>query len=94
MQNDNEIAKQLNEFFKNAVSTLGFTENSYNISYPVQRAIVKFESHTSISLIKNKITNGNNFKFQPVSLSDIKLEIRLLNPPNKQQHIKAFLQKY
>ena len=87
LQNDSEIAEQLNKFFKNAVSTLGITENSFiinkeyeNISDPVQRAIVKFESHPSISLIKNKITNGNNFKFEPVSLSDIELEIRLLNP--------------
>ena len=93
MQNDSEIAEQLNEFFKNAVSTLGITENCFiinkeyeNISDPVQRAIVKFESHPSISLIKNKITNGNNFKFEPVSLSDIELEIRLLNPKKATTH--------
>ena len=93
LQNDSEIAEQLNEFFKNAVSTLGITENSFiinkeyeNISDPVQRAIVKFESHPSISLIKNKITNRNNFKFEPVSLSDIELEIRLLNPKKATTH--------
>ena len=86
MQNDSEIAEKINEFFKNAVSTLGATENSFiineeckNISDPVQRAIVKFESDLSISLIKNKITNANNFKFEPVSLSDTELEVRLLN---------------
>ena len=52
-----------NEFFKNAVSTLGITKISFviteeynNISDPVQRAIVTFESHPSISPIKNKIT--------------------------------------
>ena len=93
MQNDSEIAKKLNEFFKNAVSTLSITENSFiiseeykNISDPVQRAIVKFESHRSISLLKNKIKNGNNFKFEPVSLSDIELEIRLLNPKKATTH--------
>ena len=87
LQNDKEIAEKLNEFFKNAVSTLGITENCFvineeykNISDPVQRAIVKVKSHPSISLVKNKITNRNNFKFEPVSLSDIELEIRLLNP--------------
>ena len=87
LQNDSEIAEKSNEFFKNAVSTLGITENYFvineeykNVSDPVQRATVKFESHPSISLIKNKITNGNNFKFEPVELSDIELEIRLLNP--------------
>ena len=92
-QNDSKIAEKLNEFFKNAVSTLGITENSFvineeykNISDPVQRAIVKFESHPSISLIKNKITNRNNFKFEPVSLSDIELEIRLLNPKKATTH--------
>ena len=52
-----------NEFFKNAVSTLGITKISFviteeynNISDPVQRVIVTFESHPSISPIKNKIT--------------------------------------
>ena len=55
MQNNSEIAEKLNEFFKNAVSTLGITENSFitteeykKISDPVQGAIVKFESHPSI----------------------------------------------
>ena len=85
MQNDSKIAKQLNEFFKNAVSTLGITENSFiinkeyeNISDPLKCTIVKFESHPSISVIKDKITNGKNFKFEPVTLSDIELEIRIL----------------
>ena len=93
LQNDSEVAEKLNEFFKNAVFTLGITENSSvineeykNISDPVERAIVKFESHPSISLIKNKITNRNNFKFEPVSLSDIELEIRLLNPKKATTH--------
>ena len=82
-------------FLRMKIKTLGITENSFvtneeykNISDPVQRAIVKFESHPSISLIKNKITNGNNFKSEPVSLSDIELEIRLLNLK------KAKTQKY
>ena len=56
LQNDSEIG----EFFKNAISTLDITENSFvineeykNISDPVQRAFVKFEFHPSISLMKN-----------------------------------------
>ena len=32
VQNDSEIAENLNEFFKNAVSTLGITENSFIIN--------------------------------------------------------------
>ena len=49
MLNDSEIDEKVNEFFKNAVSNLGITENSFtineeykNISSPVQRSIVKF----------------------------------------------------
>ena len=87
MQNDIEIAEKLNELFKNAVPISGITENYFvineeykSISDPVQRAIGKFESHSSISLIKNKIANRNNCKFEPVSLIDFELEIRLLNP--------------
>ena len=83
-------------FLRMKIKTLGITENSFvineeykNIFNPVQRAIVKFESHPSISLIKNKITNGNNFKFEPVSLSDIELEIRLLHP-KKSKNILFF----
>ena len=90
-QNDSEIAEELTEFFKNAVSTLGITENSFvvneeykNISDLAQSVIVKFESHPSISLIKTKI-----FKFEPVSLSDIELEIRLYNPKKATTHIKS-----
>ena len=96
MKNDSEIAEKLNEFFKNAVSTLGITETSFvineeykNISDPVQRAVVKFESHPSISLIKNKITNRNNFIFEPVSLSDIGLVVR-----KKTTGLSAFYRLY
>ena len=58
------------KFCKNAVFTLGITENPFitnekykNIPDPLQHAIVKFESHPSISLTKNKVVNENNFKF-------------------------------
>ena len=49
--------------------------------------------YPSVSLIKNEITNRNNFKFEPVSLSDIELDIRLLNP-QKSNNTIIFLQKY
>ena len=90
LPNDSQIIKKLKMSSLKMlfpVSNLGITENSFiineeykNIYDSVQRAIVKFEPHTSICLIKNKITNGNNFKFEPVSLSDIEFEVRLLNP--------------
>ena len=93
LQNDSKIAEKLNELFKNAVSTSGITENSFiinekfeNISNSDQHAIVKFESHPIISLIKKIIINGTNFKFEPVSLNDIELEIRLLSPKKTTTH--------
>ena len=92
-QYDSEITEKSNEFFKNAVSTWATTENSSiinkeneNISDPVQQAIKKFEYRPSISLIKNKSTNGNNSKFKPASLSDIKIEISFINPKKATTH--------
>ena len=79
---------------------LDIIENSFiinqeykNISDPVRRATVKFESHLSISLVKNKITNENKFKFEPVTLIGIELEVRLLNPKKIATH-KNIPQKY
>ena len=47
------------------------SEEYKNISDLVKRTFVKLKSYPIISIIKNKITNGNNFKFEQVSLSDI-----------------------
>ena len=98
LQNDSEIAEKLNEFFRNAVSTLGITENSFlineeykNISDPVQRVVVKFESHPSIPLIKNKITKRNNFKFEPVSLSDIENNTQKYSSKNTKKVLRLQL---
>ena len=87
-QNDSEIAEKLTVFSKNAVSSLVITENFFiineeykNIYDPVPRVIVKFESHPGVSLIKNKITNRNSFKLEPVSLSDNKATTHKNNHP-------------
>ena len=54
IQNDDKVAETLNTFFKNAVSTLDINENSYIVNNesstildPVQRAIKKYEIHSS-----------------------------------------------
>ena len=48
LQGDSEVAEELNNFFKEAVSTLDVNENSYiinpgsfNISDPIEKAISK-----------------------------------------------------
>ena len=58
LQDDNLIAKELNKFFKNAVSTLNIKKNSFitsrsldGITDPIDKAIDKFKFHPSILLM-------------------------------------------
>ena len=90
LQNDGDMAGELNDLFEKAVSILGITANYFiinkeheNISYSVQRAIA------SISPIKNK--TSVNLNFEPVSLADIEFKIRLLNP--KKSNGKSYFSK-
>ena len=80
MQDDNLIAKELNEFFKNAVSTLNITENSFiatrtsdDITDLIDKAIDKF--HPSILLIQKHLKNHNVFSFKAAALGVIEKEI-------------------
>ena len=59
MQGDDLIAKEVNEFFKNVVSTLNITKNSFittrisgGITDPIDKAIDKCKFHQSILLIQ------------------------------------------
>ena len=61
LQDDKNIAEEVNTFFKNAVLTLDIKENSYitnhNIPYitdPIDKAIEKYKFHPSILLTKEK----------------------------------------
>ena len=63
LQDDKNIAEEMNNFFKNAVLTLDIKENSYitnhNIPYitdPIEKAIEKYKFHPSILLKKEKKT--------------------------------------
>ena len=58
---DSKTAEEMNNFFKNAVSTLDIKENSFIINHdnshntdPVEKAIEKYKFHPSILLIKEK----------------------------------------
>ena len=70
LQHDREVAEELSNFFKEAVSTLDINENSYisnsnsrSISDPTEKAISKYKFYPSILLINDKIINS----FQPIS---------------------------
>ena len=78
LQDDSEVAEELNNFFKEAVSTLDVNENSYiinpdpiNISDPIDKAISKYKFHPSILLINDKIVNQDKFSFKPISKLDM-----------------------
>ena len=61
LQDDSEVAEELNNFFKQAISSLDINESSYiinpdsiNISDPFEIAISKYKFHPSILLIYDK----------------------------------------
>ena len=75
IQNDVKVAETLHSFFKNAVSSLKLNKDSFVIN-----------NEPSILIIKNKIENTNTFRFKHVMLSDIKNEIKGLNPNKATTH--------
>ena len=90
IQNEEKVAETLNSFFKNAVSSLKLNVNSFvinnehkNIQDPTEKIIVKYQLHSSILIIKNKIENTNTFCFKHI---DIKNEINGLNPNKATTH--------
>ena len=87
MQDDDQIAKELNKFFKNAVSTLNIKENRFitnrssdGITDPVDKAIDKYMFHPSILLIQKHLENHDIFSFKTVDIGDIEKEINNINP--------------
>ena len=87
LHDDSEVAEELNNFFKEAVSILDVNENSYiincdsiNISDPIEKAMSKYKFHPSILLIKDKVTNQDKFSFKPISKLEIQNEVQLINP--------------
>ena len=81
------IAKELNEFFKNAVSALNVKENriitnrSSDVSTePIDKAIDKYKFHPSILLIQKHLKNRDVFSLKTVEIGDIEKEINNINP--------------
>ena len=84
---DQNIADELNTFFKDAVSNLNINENTYIINHDldngldsVDKAICKYKFHSSILLIKSKLENHKFFLFQPIPKFDMEKEIRNIDP--------------
>ena len=69
ISNDTGVATIFNDFFKNSVTSLNITEDSFflkeiEIIYEgAEGAIGKFEIHPSILIIHEKITTDSKFHF-------------------------------
>ena len=85
MSEEKEVAEILNDFFKNAVSTIEINENRFllhgndNLENPVERAISKFSLHPSILEIKNRTQSISGFSFCEVTLEDMEAELKHLD---------------
>ena len=65
---------------------LSLTTNTIRRTNSIERIIVKYRFHPSILIIKNKISNTNNFRFEPATLSDIQNESKTFNPNTVTTH--------
>ena len=82
---DAEVAQTFNNFFENAVKSLGISENKLLLTEvghscgKVLDAIKMYESHPSILKIKENVVVETEFSFSPVSLEEIHSELKMLN---------------
>ena len=86
LNNDQEIANELNTFFKYTVSNLNINENPYIINQvpddildPIQKCINKYKFHPSILLIPNRIKIQNLFLFHAIDRNDMR-ELLKIDP--------------
>ena len=78
------MSKEFDSCFNSIVSSLGITENKYTVqknipSEPIDKAIIKFQFHPSILLIRSKINTSNSFSFTEIETDDVDKEMRSLN---------------
>ena len=87
IQNDQEIANELNTFFKDTVSNLNINKNPYIINQvsddsldPVEKCINKYKFYPSILLIKNRIKVQNLFSFHAIDRNNMMSELLKIDP--------------
>ena len=86
IQNDQEIANELNTFFKDTFSNLEINENPHinqvsdNILDPIENCINKYKFHPGILLIENRIKIQNLFSFHAIERNDMMRELLKIDP--------------
>ena len=82
---DRDVAETLNNFFENAVKSLGINVNEHSLpntgesTDPVDIAINKFEQDPSILAIKENVSFENIFTVSSVTIEEILSEISSLD---------------
>ena len=85
LTNSEEVAKELNNLFANAVKNLNISNykncNSLaeNIDNPNLKVIAKWRNHPSTLVIASEYKNRANFPFNSVSKEDVLTEIKMLD---------------
>ena len=84
VENDQNTAPTLNEFFSNTITTLGIpqyneTETvSHNTGDPMVKAMMKYRFYPSIVAIKKNCNSGLSFSFSQIERREIMNEINNL----------------
>ena len=84
ISDDNEVAENFNDFFKNVVKLLDLPKNRFlindtkNLTNHVDIVIKKFENHPSIINIKEMIHTDTKFSFWKIESSEIENEVKTL----------------
>ena len=85
INDDAEIAQTFNDFFDNAVKSLGLSDSEVlltKVEYAqgkVLDAIKELEVHQCILKIKERVTIDREFSFKPMSLETVNKSLRALN---------------
>ena len=83
---DTQIAEIFNQYFANITDSLGITVNdslllpTSDILDAVYKSVKKYEDHQIICKIKNTKKFSDKFEFRKVSIEEVAIKIRQLNP--------------
>ena len=85
LRKDSEIAEILNNYFANITENLGISANesllvpTNDTVDPIDKAVMKFQSHPSICKIKESTTSSVKFNFRVVTTEDVAVQIKQFN---------------